>query len=124
MYYSASTNSFYDAPENYPNFPVDAVEISSEQFDELVRFRPGDKMVAPGSDGLPRLVDIPVPSAREQVEAKRLQAYADPITGSDRFFSEAARLQMMGAAESEVQVARQTGLERYAEIQACLPWPE
>ncbi|MFJ2279747.1 hypothetical protein ACIOUG_01250 [Pseudomonas sp. NPDC087803] len=124
MYYSAVTNSWYDDPANYSDFPSDAVELTAAQYDEFVRFRPADKRVVPGPDGLPMIVDIPVPSLREQTEAKRLQAYADPITGSDRFFSEAARLQMMGADESEIQVARQTGLDRYAEIQADFPWPE
>jgi len=124
MYYSATRNSWYDDPANYPDFPSDAVELSTAQYDELVRFRPADKRVVPGPDGLPMLVDIPVPSQREQIETKRLQAYADPITGSDRFFSEATRLQMMGAAEDEIQAARQIGLDRYADIQASLPWPE
>jgi hypothetical protein len=122
MFYSASNNSFYDAPENYPSFPEDAIEISGEMFDAVVRFRPGDKKVVPGAGGLPELADISVPSKREQIEAERLRAYADPINGSDRYFSEAARLQMMGASEEEIQAARKIGMDRYAEIQASLPW--
>jgi hypothetical protein len=124
MYYSATTNSWYDNPDSYPSFPADAVELSDAQYNEFVRFRPADKMIVAGTDGYPKLVDIPVPSQREQIEAKRLQAYADPITGSDRFFSEAARLQMMGSSEEEIQAARETGLSRYAEIQASLPWSD
>lgn len=31
---------------------------------------------------------------------------------------------MMGVSEEEIQAARQTGPDRYAEIQASLPWPE
>lgn len=100
------------------------MELSAAHCDESVRFRPADKRVVPGPDGLPMVVDNPVPSQREQIETKRLQAYADLITGSDRFFSEATRLQMMGAAEDEIQAARQIGLDRYADIRASLPWPE
>lgn len=66
----------------------------------------------------------PIPSlTREQIEALRLRAYADPLTGSDRYFSEAARLQAMGAAQEEIDAANAAGTSRYAEIQGAYPWP-
>lgn len=64
---------------------------------------------------------IPVPS-REQVEADRLRAYADPLTGSDRFFSESMRESLLGN-EGAAAEAKAKGLERYVEIQVSLPWP-
>ena len=64
----------------------------------------------------------PAPT-REQIEAQRLRAYADPITGSDRYFAEAARLQAMGAAQEEIDAANAAGAKRYAEIQGEYPWP-
>ena len=63
------------------------------------------------------------PLTREQIEALRLQAYADPITGSDRYFVETSRLQAMGAAQEEIDAANAAGAKRYAEIQGEHPWP-
>ena len=65
----------------------------------------------------------PAPT-RDQIEAERLLAYADPVTGSDRHFAEAIRLQAMGADQSEIEAAKAAGAARYAEIQAEYPWPE
>lgn len=62
-----------------------------------------------------------VPPTREQVEALRLAAYADPVTGSDRYFAEAARMNAMGEAGADAVIA--AGVARYAEIQAEYPWP-
>lgn len=63
------------------------------------------------------------PLTREQIEALRLRAYADPLTGSDRYFVEASRLQEMGAAQEEIDAANAAGAKRYAEIQGEYPWP-
>lgn len=85
--------------------------------------------------GAPELVEMtpeeveahlnpPIPSlTREQIEALRLRAYADPLTGSDRYFAEASRLQAMGAAQEEIDAANAAGAKRYAEIQGEYPWP-
>lgn len=82
--------------------------------------------------GLVRMTDAEVhahlnppakPLTREQIETLRLQAYADPITGSDRYFAEVARLQAMGAAQEEIDAANAAGAKRYAEIQGEYPWP-
>lgn len=67
---------------------------------------------------------VPVLQTRAEVEALRLRAYADPISGSDRYFAEAARVQAMGGTEEEVEAARSAGAARSAEIQALYPWPE
>lgn len=63
------------------------------------------------------------PLTREQIEALRLRAYADQITGSDRYFAEVARLQAVGAAQEEIDAANAAGVKRYAEIQGEYPWP-
>lgn len=60
------------------------------------------------------------PPTREQVEALRLAAYADPVTGSDRYFAEAARMNAMGEAGADAVIA--AGVARYEEIQAEYPW--
>tara|TARA_R100000458_G_scaffold26452_2_gene23927 strand:- start:5569 stop:5931 length:363 start_codon:yes stop_codon:yes gene_type:complete len=63
----------------------------------------------------------PAPSHAE-VEAARLRAYADPLTGSDRYFAEAQRESLLGNAEA-ADAAKALGLIRFAEIQASYPWP-
>lgn len=63
------------------------------------------------------------PLTREEVEQIRLRAYSDPINGSDRFFAEAVRLQAIGAAQAEIDAAKNNGVARYNEIQAQHPWP-
>ncbi|MEW9683303.1 hypothetical protein [Pseudomonas sp. TE50-2] len=62
------------------------------------------------------------PRTRAQVEALRLAAYANPLTGSDRFFAEAQREGLLGRAEV-AEAAKLAGLQRFAEIQASYPWP-
>lgn len=80
------------------------VRMSEEEVDDHLN---------PSPDGL----------TRTEVEAMRLRAYADPLTGSDRYFAEAARLQVMGGTAEEIDAARAAGANRYAEIQAQYPWP-
>lgn len=62
---------------------------------------------------------------KEQVEELRLTAYANPITGCDRYFAEVMSLQAEGFAASSVEVkdTKAKGLARKAEIQALYPWP-
>lgn len=60
--------------------------------------------------------------AREDVDRRRLIAYANPSTGSDRFFAEANRLEAQGM-DAEAASARAAGVARYEEIKANHPWP-
>lgn len=61
------------------------------------------------------------PATHKEVEADRLLEYADPLTGSDRLFSESMRMQIMGEAGHEEVRAR--AIARFEEIQAKYPWP-
>lgn len=67
--------------------------------------------------------DMPKPNAptRSDIEAGRLIAYADPLTGSDRLFSEVMRMQIM--SEDGYQDVRALAIARFEEIQAKYPWP-
>lgn len=65
----------------------------------------------------------PTPT-REGINALRLVAYADPVSGSDRYFAESVRLGAVGAPDEEIETAKALGVARYQEIQAKLPWPE
>lgn len=122
--YSKSTGCTYLVGLN-SSIPADAVEIPEEIYQQVIaRPLPG-KVRAHDAAGLPVLIDPPPPAplTREQIEALRLRAYANPLTGSDRHFAEAARLQAMGAAQEEIDAAKAAGAARYAEIQAQYPWP-
>lgn len=91
-----------------------------------------DNQVAMGlADGKVAMTDAEVgahenpPALRtqEQVEVQRLLAYADPATGSDRYFAEATRLSIMGGTVDEIEAAKAQGVARYNEIQSENPWP-
>jgi hypothetical protein len=112
-----------EEPNPSTKIPADAVEITDEQWLTLIN-GPGNGKVVDWSVVPPVLIDPPVtPLTAEQVEAQRLRAYADPFTGSDRYFAEAARLNTQGATEEAATVTA-AGLARYEEIRAVYPWPE
>lgn len=69
-------------------------------------------------------VEITCPETTEFVENQRLIAYANPITGSDRYFAEASRLTAMRAPAEDIEAAIAAGIARAAEIAAMYPWPE
>ena len=125
LYFSKETRGFYDS-SIHATIPLDAVEVSSSHRAALLAGEASGKIIVAGEGGLPILIDPPPPpaSTREQIEAQRLRAYADPLTGSDRYFAEAARLQVMGATAEEIDAAKAAGAARYAEIQAQYPWPD
>lgn len=77
---------------------------------------------ADGDKWLPPLPPEAIKLTRDQVEASRLRAYADPITGSDRYFAEAQRESLLGNAEA-ADAAKALGMARFAAIQAEYPWP-
>ncbi|MBH2034569.1 MAG: hypothetical protein I8H73_17075 [Pseudomonadales bacterium] len=100
------------------------VEIAAEQHAELFALHPVAMVIVPDADGRPVLVAEPKPKlSTEEVEALRLQAYANPVTGCDRYFSEVARLQAMGGAAADIEATRTAGTERYEAIKAQYPWP-
>lgn len=121
-FYSPGTGCTYLPSIHGENIPPDAVPISEDRYAEVITNPAPDTMRDHDGDGLPVLVPFSVPElTRVEVEALRLRAYADPINGSDRYFSEAARMQAMG--ESGWEAVRAAGVERYQAIQAEFPWP-
>jgi hypothetical protein len=105
--------------------PLDAVEISVEDWQALLDGQSAGQMIDWGEDGYPFLTDQPPPEPlnAEETEAARLQAYANPLTGSDRHFAEAARCSTAGDTTG-AQSATAAGQARYEQIRAELPWPE
>lgn len=63
----------------------------------------------------------PSAATKVDIESSRLRAYADPLTGSDRLFSESLRMQIMG--ESGHEEVRARAIARFGEIQTQYPWP-
>lgn len=59
--------------------------------------------------------------ATRKTEEARRKAYADPLTGSDPLFAQAARMEVMG--EEGAEEVRQKACQRYEEIKAKMPWP-
>lgn len=73
-------------------------------------------------DPAPVEVGIQV-KTREQVEADRLYAYANPVTGSDRFIAEAMAERLAGNI-AKAEAADAALLVRREEIAAQNPWPK
>ncbi|HHK4358933.1 TPA: phage tail protein [Pseudomonas aeruginosa] len=122
-FYSQSTGSTY-LEGLHKSIPADAVEISEERYKSVIANPEAGKVRSHDAEGLPILVDPPPPAplTREQIEALRLRAYAEPLTGSDRYFAEAQRETLLGNAGA-ADAAKALGMARFAEIQAEFPWP-
>lgn len=121
MFYSDAVGGFCD-PAHYAELPADAVPISLDDYAALMAAEASGKKIVTGPDGFPVLIDrVAAQLTVEQIEALRLAAYAEPVTGSDRFFAEVSRMQAMGEAGWEA--LRDQGAARYEEIKAEYPWP-
>lgn len=123
MYASKSIGGFCDRATFGEKMPPDAVEVTIEHRDALLAGEAAGQVLGWREDGFPVLQDAPPPAplTTKQVEALRLRAYADPMSGSDRYFAEAARMQAVG--ESGWEAVRAQGATRFAQIQAEYPWP-
>jgi len=100
--------------------PKGAVAISDDTHVALLAGQSQAKRIKVDKKGRPQFADL-APPTREAIEAARRRAYADPDSGSDRFFVIAARMNVMGEAGAQEVVAQ--GVARYTEIRAALPWP-
>ena len=82
MFYSKTTNGFYDKEIHGDKIPKDAVEISADEHAMLMRGQSDGKTIVPNGNGFPVLVDPPEPTndelkARCKTQAKRLLAESD-----------------------------------------------
>lgn len=73
MYYSSQTNGFYDPAINGNDIPADAVEITSDRYDELLAAQSAGQLIVPGDDGGPT-VQYPPPPTQSQLTASAIQA--------------------------------------------------
>lgn len=122
MLYSVSTGGFYRLDVHGNNIPADVVDVSEDAYLALLHDQCSGKQIQANQAGAPSAVEPPPPT-HQQIEVLRLRAYSDPATGSDRYFTEASRLQAMNANTEEVKSVVATGVARYLDIQAQYPWP-
>jgi hypothetical protein len=72
IFYSPSAGGFY-SPDYHSAIPSDAVEITAELHAELIAGNSAGKTIAPDANGIPQLVDPPIPTAEETLAAERAQ---------------------------------------------------
>lgn len=129
-YFSAKQMSFIpkewkdDGTYTDETWPSDAILLDESHLSEFwKRPAPAGYMLGATTKGLPTWVEVPPaePLSASEIEASRLRAYADPIAGSDRLFSESTRMQIMG--ENGHEEVRARAIARFEEIQAQYPWP-
>ena len=65
MLYAKSTNGFYLPEFHGDRIPVDAVEITSEQYVTLLDGQSTGKQIVAGTDGFPVLTDPPAPTPNQ-----------------------------------------------------------
>ncbi|WP_406821150.1 phage tail assembly chaperone [Pseudomonas sp. KnCO4] len=70
IFASKSTRGFYEVDES-SNIPSDAVEVSAELRTELLEGERSGKVIAWGEDGIPFLVEPPLPTSEELAVIER-----------------------------------------------------
>ncbi|MHC8299011.1 hypothetical protein [Pseudomonas sp. ZS1P83] len=100
--------------------PKDAFEIDEVMWLRLTQETDCVWMLGDSGKITQCAMPAPPPLTTEENERVRLSAYANPLTGSDRYFSEALRMQVMG--EVGWENVRAAGVDRYKAIQAEFPW--
>lgn len=79
-YYSKSTNGFYDSEIN-STFPQDAIEITDQQWEDLLDGQSKGKVISSDEQGNPILIEIP--SKEPTYAEKRALEYPDFINYLD-----------------------------------------
>lgn len=81
-YFSALTLAFYDSAVHGSNIPEDAVEITDEEYKSLISGQALGKQITADEDGLPVLIDQPLPSITQRREIAKLSI--DTAAGNAR----------------------------------------
>lgn len=122
-FYIPSLQTFYN-DAIHPKIPGEAIKVTNEQYKDLLAGMAIGKVIAVGLDKTLSLVEAEhVPLTKDEVTVNRLIAYSNPLTGSDRFKSEAYAERLAGneqaATEADVKM-----MVRREEIRQENPWPE
>lgn len=100
--------------------PNNAIQVQIDVWRKIIDCSAGQwRMLESGKFELVPYKSLPM--TESEIESSRVAEYANPITGSDRLFSEASRMQVMG--EDGAENAKEKAIARYKEIQAQYPWP-
>jgi hypothetical protein len=91
-FYSASTGGFYTPEIHGENIPADKVEITEQQWQDLLEGQSTGKVIAADATGAPVLQAPPEPSAEERSAQSAKQATKD---------SAIAKLVALGLTEDE-----------------------
>lgn len=104
--------------------PSGAVEVTDEVFFESISATDFTYKLVNQEVVREKTVEVAYQKSNEEIEIARLMEYAHPVTGSDRYFSEATALQAEGftATSAEVKKAKAAGLARKLEIKALYPY--
>lgn len=105
MFYSPSTNGFYDYEINGKNIPKDAVEITEDQHKSLLDGQSQGKWIAAGKKGIPMLQDAPALSDEQLATNARVQRDA-LLSACDWTVLPDAKLSNQGAWETYRQALR------------------
>lgn len=101
MFYSKSTNGFYDIAIHGNNIPADAVEITAEEHAALIEGQSQGKRIVADDAGRPVLADPPKATAAElweRIKAERERRKAGGVKIGDKWFhsDDGSRIQQMG----------------------------
>jgi hypothetical protein len=82
MYWSISTNGFYNAAIHGNNMPGDAVAITQDEYSALIAGQRQGKRIVAGQNGKPELADPPLASLADRKDAAK--AAIDKAAGNAR----------------------------------------
>lgn len=80
MFYSKSTNGFYTTDIHGDTIPEDVVEITTEEWQDLLNGQSSGKQITANSKGYPVLIDPPAPVVEQPV--------LDPVAKLKQFLVE------------------------------------
>jgi hypothetical protein len=122
MFYSKSTNGFYDPEIHGDNVPVDAVEITAEEHAALINGQSQGKRIIADANGFPVLTDPPAPTSAEiwdRIKAKRDVIKAGGVKVGTKWYhtDTESRIQHLGLLE-KARAARAAGGTDATRLQA------
>lgn len=115
MKYSKSTGGFYDPAYHGDNIPVDAVDITNDEYEALKAGQAGNKIITTDESGRPVLADPPPPTP-EQIEAAK-------VLTVQKHMDDAARALRYDDIATAVTYAGESAVPKFqAEGQAFREW--
>lgn len=101
MFYSAQTGGFYDRAIHGYNIPPDAVEITANEYADLLAAQSTGKVIQVDQNGKPVAVDPPKPTADDiwqRIKAERNRRKAGGVKVGAKWFhsDDGSRIQQMG----------------------------